>query len=161
MNVVACRVDERLVHGQVMTSWSKHLQLKRIVIVDDQVAKDDFMATVLTMSAPAGITIEILSVKDAAARLQADKGEEKTLLLFKRIPAVLELAKELKETPVALTELNVGNVGSVPGRVQVTKNVFLSEDEKNDLRELQSLGVNVFLQMLYTDPQTSIDEILK
>ena len=161
MNVVACRVDERLVHGQVMTSWSKHLQLKRIVIVDDQVAKDDFMATVLTMSAPAGITIEILSVKDAATRLQADKGEEKTLLLFKRIPAALELAKELKETPVALTELNVGNVGSVPGRVQVTKNVFLSEDEKNDLRGLQSLGVNVFLQMLYTDPQTSIDEILK
>ena len=157
MNVVACRVDERLVHGQVMTSWSKHLQLKRIVIVDDQVAKDDFMATVLTMSAPAGITIEILSVKD----LQADKGEEKTLLLFKRIPAALELTKELEETPVALTELNVGNVGSVPGRVQVTKNVFLSEDEKNDLRELQSLGVNVFLQMLYTDPQTSVNEILK
>ena len=160
MNVVACRVDERLVHGQIMTSWSKHLQLKRIVIVDDQVAKDDFMATVLTMSAPAGITIEILSVADATQRVKTDTSEEKTLLLFKKIPAALDLARQLKDTPFAMKELNVGNVGSVPGRVQMTKNVFLSEDEKNDLRELQGLGVNVFLQMLYTDPQTSASEIL-
>ena len=160
MNVVACRVDERLVHGQIMTSWSKHLQLKRIVIVDDQVAKDDFMATVLTMSAPAGITIEILSVADATQRVKTDASEEKTLLLFKKIPAALDLARQLKDTPFAMKELNVGNVGSVPGRVQMTKNVFLSEDEKNDLRELQGLGVNVFLQMLYTDPQTSASEIL-
>lgn len=160
MNVVACRVDERLVHGQIMTSWSKHLQLKRIVIVDDAVAKDDFMATVLTMSAPAGITIDILSVADAAAKVQSDTGDEKTLLLFKRIPAALELAQALKDTPCALTELNVGNVGSVPGRVQMTKNVFLSNEEKAQLKELQGLGVNVFLQMLYTDPVTKAEEVL-
>lgn len=160
MNVVACRVDERLVHGQIMTSWSKHLQLKRIVIVDDVVAKDDFMATVLTMSAPAGITIDILSVADAAAKVQSDTGDEKTLLLFKRIPAALELAQALKGTPQALTELNVGNVGSVPGRVQMTKNVFLSDEEKAQLKELQGLGVNVFLQMLYTDPVTKAEEVL-
>lgn len=160
MKIVACRVDERLVHGQIMTSWSKHLQLKRIVIVDDAVAKDDFMATVLTMSAPAGISIDILGVGDAAAKIQADKGDEKTLLLFKRIGAALELAKALKETALPLVELNIGNVGSVPGRVQMTKNVFLSDEEKEQIRELQGLGVNVFLQMLYTDPVVKADEVL-
>ena len=160
MNVVASRVDERLVHGQIMTSWAKHLQLKRIIIVDDQVAKDDFMMTVLSMSAPAGIAIEIFSVDDAANKIATDTSSEKTLLLFKKISAALKLTQVLKGTPSACTELNIGNIGSVPGRMQVTKNVFLSSEEKNQIKQLQSMGVNVFLQMLYTDPRTSANDVI-
>ena len=159
MNVVACRVDERLVHGQIMTSWAKYLKLRRIVVVDDQVAKDEFMATVLGMSAPAGISIDILSVPDAAARLQSDKGDENAMLLFKRISAALELAKSLAGTPNELKELNLGNLGSVPGRTQITKNIFLSEGEKSEARELREMGVNVFLQMLYTDAVVPLADV--
>ncbi|WP_329781939.1 PTS sugar transporter subunit IIB [Parolsenella catena] len=151
MKIVASRVDERLVHGQIMTSWAKYLKLRRIVVVDDQVAKDEFMATVLGMSAPAGISIDILSVADAASRIQNDKSDENTMLLFKRISAALELAKLLAGTPNELKELNLGNLGSVPGRTQITKNIFLSDEEEDEVGELRGMGVNVFLQMLYTD----------
>lgn len=160
MNIVACRVDERLVHGQIMTSWSKYLQLKRIIVVDDQVAKDDFMTTVLAMSAPAGIHIEILTVDSASTCLVSDTANDRAMLLFKRILAALELARRLKDTPQAMTELNIGNIGSIPGRDQITKNVFLSKDEKNNILDLQSLGVSVFLQMLYTDPRIAADDII-
>lgn len=160
MNIVASRVDERLVHGQIMTSWSKHLQLRRIVIVDDQVAADDFMATVLALSAPAGITIDILSVADAARLVLADKGGERTLLLFKRIDAALALARAVRGAPQALSELNLGNLGSVPGRRQVTKNVFLSDEEGAEVRELVEMGVNVFLQMLYTEPRVAASDVI-
>lgn len=160
MNVVASRVDERLVHGQIMTSWSKHLQLKRIIIVDDQVAADDFMAAVLTMSAPAGIQIDILSVADAARLVLEDAGDERALLLFKRISAALDLAALLKETPQALSELNLGNLGSVPGRKQVSKSVFLSDEERDQVRKLEGMGVNVFLQMLYTEPRISASDLI-
>lgn len=160
MNVVASRVDERLVHGQIMTSWAKYLKLRRIVVVDDQVAKDEFMATVLGMSAPAGISIDILSVPAAANRLKGDKGDENTLLLFKRISAALELAKSLAGTPNELKELNLGNLGSVPGRTQITKNIFLSEEEKSEARELREMGVNVFLQMLYTDASVPLADVI-
>lgn len=160
MNVVACRVDERLVHGQIMTSWAKYLKLRRIVVVDDQVAKDEFMATVLGMSAPAGISIDILSVADAVSRIQNDKSDENTMLLFKRISAALELAKSLAGTPNELKELNLGNLGSVPGRTQITKNIFLSEEEKSEARELREMGVNVFLQMLYTDASVPLADVI-
>lgn len=160
MNVVACRVDERLVHGQIMTSWAKYLKLRRIVVVDDQVAKDEFMATVLGMSAPAGISIDILSVADAASRVQNDKSDENTMLLFKRISAALELAKSLAGTSNELKELNLGNLGSVPGRTQITKNIFLSEEEKSEARELREMGVNVFLQMLYTDASVPLADVI-
>ena len=105
----------------------------------------------LGMSAPAGISIDILSVADAANRLKGDKGDENTLLLFKRISAALELAKSLAGTPNELKELNLGNLGSVPGRTQITKNIFLSDKEKDEVRDLRGMGVNVFLRMLYTD----------
>lgn len=160
MNVVATRVDERLIHGQVMASWSKRLQLTRIVVVDDQIAKDDFMKTVLSMSAPAGMQIDILSVKDAATMVKSDTDSANTMLLFKRITAALELARELRGSSYEMAELNLGNLGSVPGRVQVTKNIFLSEEERKQIRELQGLGVNVFLQMLYTDPKVPVDDVL-
>ena len=160
MNVVATRVDERLIHGQVMASWSKRLQLTRIVVVDDQIAKDDFMRTVLSMSAPAGMQIDILSVKDAATMVKSDTDSANTMLLFKRISAALELARELRGSSYEMAELNLGNLGSVPGRVQVTKNIFLSEEERKQIRELQGLGVNVFLQMLYTDPKVPVDDVL-
>lgn len=160
MNVVATRVDERLIHGQVMASWSKRLQLTRIVVVDDQIAKDDFMRTVLSMSAPAGMQIDILSVKDAATMVKLDTDSANTMLLFKRISAALELARELRGSSYEMAELNLGNLGSVPGRVQVTKNIFLSEEERKQIRELQGLGVNVFLQMLYTDPKVPVDDVL-
>lgn len=160
MNIVATRVDERLIHGQVMASWSKRLQLARIVVVDNQIAKDDFMKTVLSMSAPAGMQIDILSVKGAANTVKSDADSANTMLLFKRISAALELARELQGSSSKMAELNLGNLGSVPGRVQVTKNIFLLEEERTQIRELQDLGVNVFLQMLYTDPKVPVDDVL-
>lgn len=158
MNIVACRVDERLVHGQIMTSWAKRLQLKRIVVVDDAVAKDEFMCAVLTMSAPAGVKIEILSVADATARVTGDAGDEKTMLLFKGPGSALELARALVGTPHELHELNLGNLGSGPGRTELTKRVFLSPEERGQVRDLQGLGVRVYLQMLYTDPAVEVTE---
>ncbi|MCI6547528.1 MAG: PTS sugar transporter subunit IIB [Coriobacteriaceae bacterium] len=160
MNVAATRVDERLIHGQVMASWSKRLRLTRIVVVDDQIAKDDFMKAVLSMSAPAGMQIDILSARDAAAAVKEDEDPVRTMLLFKKILAALETARELKGGPSEMAELNLGNLGSVPGRVQVAKNIFLSEEERTQIRELQELGVNVFLQMLYTDPKVPIEDVL-
>lgn len=160
MNVVASRVDERLVHGQIMTSWSKYLQLSRIIVVDDQVAADGFMCTVLTMSAPAGLTIDILGVDDACKSIVSDGGDQNTMLLFKRISCALALAKALKGTPHEIRELNLGNLGSVPDRVQVTKNVWLSDAEKDEIRELKAGGVDVFLQMIHTDPRVDAATVL-
>lgn len=160
MYIAAYRVDERLVHGQIMTSWLKYLQLKRIIVVDNQLAQDDFMSTVLSMSAPAGVNIEILSVDETAKRLMHSDSDERTMLLFKRISAALELSKKLEGTNIPITELNLGNLGSLPGRVQITKNIFLSDEEKEQIKSLQDMGVNVFLQMLYTDQAIPASQVL-
>ena len=118
------------------------------------------MSTVLSMSAPAGVNIEILSVDETAKRLMHSDSDERTMLLFKRISAALELSKKLEGTNIPITELNLGNLGSLPGRVQITKNIFLSDEEKEQIKSLQDMGVNVFLQMLYTDQAIPVSQVL-
>ena len=143
-----------------MTSWAKYLKLRRIVVVDESGRKRRLYGHGAgRRGPPAGISIDILSVPDAANRLKGDKGDENTLLLFKRISAALELAKSLAGTPNELKELNLGNLGSA-GRAQLTKNIFLSEEEKSEARELREMGVNVFLQMLYTDASVSLADVI-
>lgn len=153
MEIELYRVDERLVHGQIIASWSKYLGLKRIIIVDDQLAKDDFMRQVLTMAAPAGIQIEVMSVEKAAERIVSDSGVgEKAMILFKR----LKYALSLSAVNPKIKELNLGNIGAGPSRKAITKNVFLSPEEKEMIHQLQKNEVSVYLQMLYSDAKIDV-----
>ena len=67
-NVLLARVDDRLIHGQVMTAWMKTYPATQIVIADDGVAKDEFMISVLETAAPAGVRVRVFGV-DKTARL--------------------------------------------------------------------------------------------
>ena len=69
-NLLLVRVDDRLIHGQVMTAWMKTLRADEIIVVDDRVAKDDFMLFVLQNAAPKGVKVVALSEDDAVAKLQ-------------------------------------------------------------------------------------------
>ena len=69
-NVLLARVDDRLIHGQVMTAWMKRLPAKEIMVIDNKVAKDEFMISVLEMAAPAGVKVKVFSEKDAAKILK-------------------------------------------------------------------------------------------
>ena len=105
MKIVMCRVDERLVHGQVIASWSKILSIRQILVIDDQLAKDSFMGTVLAMAAPSGVKVELVSVDEAVRRIQKDGTQDgvNTMLLFKGPQCALALV----EKGVEIRELNM------------------------------------------------------
>ncbi len=153
MNIVLCRVDERLVHGQVIASWAKYLSIKRILIVDDQLASDTFMTQVLSMAAPSGITVEIVTAEKAAEKIGQNAYEsEKTMLLFKNVKYALNLV----QLGVELKELNIGNIGAGPSRKAISKNVFVSPSEMEIIKELQRQNVFVYLQMVYSEAKVDI-----
>jgi len=153
MPITLARIDERLVHGQIITSWVKHLLISRIVIVDDKIARDEFMTQVLVLAAPNGITVEILSVNDAGIMLKQTP-KENVMILFKNIEFALALVK----SGVEIRDVNIGNMSSAPKRKTITKNVYMSPEEIMVAKELVNLGVNVYLQMLHTDAKTDISK---
>lgn len=152
MKISLCRVDERLIHGQVMTAWVKKCWIKKIILIDDELASDDFMKEVLALSAPSGVKVEVRSVEDALQTINGSDSDESTLLLFKEI----KFAYELFKVGYDLKELNIGNVGSSPIRKSITNQVYLSEEEKNMCRELNEKGVYVYIQKLPQDSQVDV-----
>ncbi len=154
MKIVMCRVDERLVHGQVIASWAKILSIRSILVIDDQLAKDSFMGTVLSMAAPSGVKVELVSVEQAAARIEKEGEADgpNTMLLFKSPQYALALV----EKGVRMKELNIGNMGAGPSRKAVSRNVYASPGEVEIFKKLLDMGVDVYLQMVQQESRVNI-----
>ena len=152
MNVCLARVDERLIHGQVMTAWVKKAWIKKIMLVDDEIVKDDFMKEVLSMSAPAGVKVEVCSAAGAAQELSADTSDENTMLLFKDLKNVESLTK----AGFKLKELNIGNIGNAADRKPITKEIYVSDEEKKIMSSLIQEGVYVYIQKLPQNSQVDV-----
>ncbi|MCC0682221.1 PTS sugar transporter subunit IIB [Clostridioides sp. ES-S-0005-03] len=143
-NIALTRIDDRLIHGQVITAWCKITSAKRIVIVDDLVVKDPFIVQVLQMAAPSTVKVEVHDIESGAEVLKSYDGDENLIVLVKYPKTVLGLVNN----GVALKELNVGGMGAGLGRKSFYKNISVSDEEKEIFRELISKNVKCFIQIV-------------
>lgn len=157
-NIVLTRIDDRLIHGQVMTAWVKHTKATKIIIVDDTVAKDDFMKTVLTMAAPPGITVEVYDVNQASEVLKQPSPENERILILVKVPKTVE---GLLNNGVDLKEMIVGGIGAAPGRKRLYKNISISEEERQSLLNIIDKGVEVNIHIVPDDCPQPIEKCLK
>lgn len=144
LHIVLTRIDDRLIHGQVITAWAKITKADRIIVVDDEVAEDSFMVKVLKMAAPSSIKVEIYNTQDAAIALTGEDTGERVIILAKTPKTVLGLIK----AGVNITDLNLGGMGATQGRKQLYRNISISAEEKAIFKELLTLGVDVFVQIV-------------
>lgn len=144
-NIVLARVDDRLIHGEVVSVWTPALSVNHIVIVDDGVAADAFNKRVIKALAPAGVKVNVYSTEKGAERLKADpKPDEKMMVLTKSPITYLRLV----EQGVAIKEVNLGGMGLRDERKTFIKNVACDEEEKEAIRELLKCGVRVYYQLV-------------
>lgn len=156
LNIVFTRIDDRLIHGQVATAWSKVTNANRIIVVDDEVSKDSFMDMVLKSAAPKGINVDVFSVEDAVPVINGDDTGENVFILAKTPDTILKLIN----LGVNLKALNLGGMGAKIGRKQFYKNISMSEDEKQTFKEIISNGVDVFVQIVPDAKQILIEKLL-
>lgn len=115
-NLLLVRIDDRLIHGQVMTAWMKTLPAKQIIVVDNKVAKDDFMLFVLQNAAPSGIKVIALTEDEALQKLQG--GLDVPSFVLAKSPLSL---KKLVENGIDIKAVNIGGMGMKAGRTTVYK----------------------------------------
>lgn len=158
MNIVLNRIDERLIHGQVLVSWAKKLSVRRIVIVDDRCAEDALAKTVLSLSVPMGIELKILSCRDALSYLQADGcGGPPNTILLTRSPRALKYLWDNGYRPDCA---NIGGMAAGAGRSQLCRGVFMSEEERRILRDMQRDGMDIYIQTVYADTKMPLSKFL-
>ncbi|MGG5371352.1 PTS sugar transporter subunit IIB [Enterococcus sp. AZ196] len=136
-NIVMCRIDFRLIHGQVITKWLRYYPAKKVVIVDNMLSEDDFMAEIYKMAAPQGLILEILNEQEVESYLAQNK--ETIFLLFKDIPTGHRFVKKGH----VLREMVVGGVPSEAGRKLVFSGVYLDQADFERLVEVEQMGTQV------------------
>jgi PTS system mannose-specific IIB component len=142
------RVDDRLIHGQVVTIWLKALNARRIVIVDDRTARDEFLREVITLSAPPGVPVEVLDVESGTQRVLDLVADPEPVFVLVRTPIV---ALHLREAGVEFPLLNVGGLGAGPTRKPLYRNISANPEELEAMRRLESMGTSVELRIVEND----------
>lgn len=158
MTVKFIRIDDRLIHGQVVTAWIKTYQAKKILIVDDIVAKDDFLKNVLKMVKPSGVDLIIKGTENLNETIEAIEENKANAIILMKTP---ETAKKVFESQVHLKELNVGGMGANAKRVALYKNVSASKEEVAILKEIEEMGVKVYFQATPNDKQIELNSVIK
>ena len=151
------RIDDRLIHGQVVAGWLRALDAKRIVIVDDATARDEFLREVLTLAAPQGVPVEVYGVADGAARCLELASTPEPVIVLARSPRTIV---GLRQAGVPIEVVDLGGMGAGPGRRRLHKTISISPEELASLRELEKMGTRVEIQIVADDrpiPFRSLD----
>ena len=158
MAVLLYRVDERLIHGQVVLGWGTGLHPDRIVVVDDDLAGSDWEQELYTLGLPDQVRASFETVTDARDSLAAWASNGERILLLTRDLATMRRLGEggLLEG----REVNVGGIHHAPGRDKVLPYVFLGSGEREEIRALVREGAHVSARDLPGARAVGADELL-
>jgi PTS system mannose-specific IIB component/fructoselysine and glucoselysine-specific PTS system IIB component len=157
MPIVLVRVDDRLVHGQVVIGWGRPLDVRRIVLVDEEVRASSWEQELYRMAAPPEIAMEFLSAAEAAPRLAAwDAGRERVLVLVGTIAAAADL---MRRAPGVLHRLNLGGIHAGEGRRERLRYLYLTEAELALLHRLAGEGLEITAQDVPTSRPVPLKEL--
>jgi mannose/fructose/N-acetylgalactosamine-specific phosphotransferase system component IIB len=134
------RIDSRLIHGQVIEAWLPHLHIERIVVADDAAVADPLVRTAIGIAVPAKVEVLLARVDDADFRRLAND-QVRTLVLLRDVPSAMRAYARGLVGP-----LNLGNVHDGPSRNKVSRSVFLTDAEREQLLALTRDGLAVTIQ---------------
>jgi mannose/fructose/N-acetylgalactosamine-specific phosphotransferase system component IIB len=157
MAIVLARVDNRLVHGQILSAWLPTLAADALVVLDDEAARNTLVRSAMELAIPPDVSFDVAPVSRAKETLARLPASAKIIVLLRDVAD----AARAVEGGLALTRLNLGNIHFSHGRVAVTQAVNLSEDELQGLERLEVGGVQVELKTLPRDPALTLAEIRK
>lgn len=155
--IIQIRIDERLIHGQVATSWIGNLSASRVMIIDDSIVNSEMEKSALRAACPKNIKLSILTVENAAKRINEGVYSEERLLIIVKTPVIV---KQLFELGVQIPNVTVGNMSKKENRKLLKKSVYISTEELNDLLYLENQNIKVVVQMVPNEEKRKISEYL-
>ncbi|OCL18889.1 PTS mannose transporter subunit EIIAB [Gilliamella sp. wkB72] len=158
LKIVLARVDSRLLHGQVATSWTKTTNPNRIIVVSDSVAKDELRKKLIEEAAPPGVKANVVPIKKIIEVAHDPRfGNTKALLLFENPEDVLRAI----DGGVDIQTLNVGSMAHSVGKVMVNKVLSMSAEDVDTFEKLKAKNVKFDIRKVPNDSEDNMDELLK
>lgn len=152
------RIDDRLIHGQVATRWTKESKVSRIIVVNDDVAKDQVRSTMLKSVSPPGVTAHVVSV-DKMVRVynNPEYGNDRVMLLFTNPSDIVRMV----EAGVPFDSINIGGIAYKEGKQQITSAVSVDDKDIAAFKVLDAKGIELDVRKVSNDSRQYMMDLLK
>lgn len=157
MIIGLARIDDRLIHGQVATRWTKETNVNRIIVVSDEVAADTVRKTLLTQVAPPGVTAHVVDVaKMIRVYNNPQYAGDRVMLLFTN-PTDVE---RIVEQGVKITTVNIGGMAFRQGKTQVNNAISVDEKDIEAFNKLNARGIELEARKVSTDQRLKMMDLI-
>ena len=159
MSILLFRVDERLIHGQVVIGWGSQLCPDRYVVIDDELATSAWEQELYRLAAGNGAEVSFHNVEDARARLQEwREAGSRIVLLTRDLDSMLRLARA---RALEGESVNLGGIHHAEGRTRVRSYLYLNEEDRARVRGLEDEGAKVSGRDLPSSLKVGLDDLLE
>ncbi|WEG73644.1 PTS sugar transporter subunit IIB [Vagococcus intermedius] len=158
MDIRLVRIDDRLIHGQVATVWTKACNINRILVVSDTVAYDNLRKSLLIQAAPPGVKVNVITVAKMIEVYPDPRFSKfKAMLLFTNPEDVARV----HQGGVIFTSVNIGGISFSQGKRMITNAVAIDETDKHFFDYLASEGIELEIRKVVADSKVNLIELLK
>ncbi|MCL2390624.1 MAG: PTS sugar transporter subunit IIB [Endomicrobia bacterium] len=158
MPIVLVRIDDRLVHGQIVQGWLKNIKVDKIVVASDAVACDSMQQMLMSMAVPANVELEVGKVSDIAqAAVSGNYEKPKTMILTSNPKDVLYMI----ENGAPIKSVNVGGMHFVNGKRQLLCNLSVDDEDVKNLYKIYEKGIEIEGRVLPADERANIIPVIE
>lgn len=158
MDIRLVRIDDRLIHGQVSTVWTKITRVNRILVVSDSVAKNDMHKTLLKQAAPPGVIVSVITVRKMVAIANDSKFDSfKAMLLFTNPHDVVTVVKH----GARIKSINIGGMSYSEGKKMITNAVAVNKEDVRAFQYLHQQGIELEIRKVSSDSKVNMMNLLK
>lgn len=157
VEIVLCRIDSRLLHGQVATTWTRETKPNRIIIVSDSVAKDDLRRRLLEQAAPPGVKVNVITIDKLVNLLEIEKfGQIRILVLFEKPQDLLVAINKGAQ----ISDVNLGSMAHSQGKVMVNNAISMDKEDVETINLLRDMEINFDIRKVPSDSKESIEVLI-
>lgn len=151
------RIDHRLIHGQVALTWTNAISADCILVANDEILNDPIQKTTLKLAAPRNVKVVIKSIQDSIDAINSGKTDKYKLFV---VTKTISDAKRLANGVEQIKSVNIGSVKETSGSSALTHTIFVTEEERAELKGMVSEGIEVFAQQVPTDKAIDLKKSL-
>lgn len=156
MAIELVRIDDRLIHGQIATTWINDFNIEQVLIINDDVVKDSMQQSVIAMTAPVNVKVKVFGVDSFVNIYKKNPIKRRTMIILTNSIDAYKLAKGGVKFPY----LNVGGMRFVNGRTKIARAVSVTPEERQAFKDILKLGINIKIQMIPRDEVVNMEDVI-
>ncbi len=151
------RCDDRLIHGQCVTTIIPQNGIKKVIAIDEYTATNSMMKKIFLMAAPKGVKTYVATMDEAVPLMEEALKDDVPTLVLMRFPEMYETV--LEKVPDMPKEINIANVPPADGKVQISNACYLSPEQIESVKRMAAAGVHIYFNLIPSQPTTEWDSV--